>query len=277
MKSEQGKSRIPRATSLTHQHLLACVASELRDRKDAFIVDVGCGNGQLVRYLRSAFPILNPHVAVTVTGFDVSDRTPHGNDKLESGTPTVRIGEPWPYSDHSVDIIISNQVLEHVFDLNFFFAEVARCLKRGGASIHIFPLKQVLYEDHVGIPLAHKIRGESWIRLMAQSGFFNITKARAIGASNRSEFPRRAIEYLRLYTNYSGRRQLADVTARHGLSMSFDYTSMLYVAKARDFLRRPPIYNYRKRRVFEALFTHAAAYVSGITLVLRPVSSISKA
>jgi 2-polyprenyl-3-methyl-5-hydroxy-6-metoxy-1,4-benzoquinol methylase len=59
----------------------------------------------------------------------------------------VRSGDPWPYADKSVDVIISNQVLEHLFDPALFFREVARCLKLDGISIYLGPFKNVIWED----------------------------------------------------------------------------------------------------------------------------------
>src|SRR5438270_10179655 len=106
----------PTPSSINHQHLLSVIAAEMRDRSDFKIADVGCGGGALMRYLRAALPEILPGREVQVSGFDVSDFAPHGNTNLGTDTKTVRTGEPWPYPDHSLDVILSNQVLEHVFD-----------------------------------------------------------------------------------------------------------------------------------------------------------------
>ncbi len=140
---------IPCPTSITHQHLLSAIVTEAGDRPTLSVADVGCGGGELTRYLRSALPQLLTGCNIDVSGFDVSDFAPDDNTNLEFDTPTVRTGDPWPYTDHSVDVMISNQVLEHVSDAQFFFAETSRCLKLDGVAIHLFPLKNVIWEGHL--------------------------------------------------------------------------------------------------------------------------------
>ena len=107
---------------------------------------------------------------------------------------------------------------------------------------------------------------------MAAIGFFNEKKSRAIGARDKKEFPERAVQYLRTYTNYSRPSQLKKIAARYGLAASFDYTTMLYAAKMRQTLNQPPLYRYKEHSHFDAAFMRIAAYVSGITLVLRPIA-----
>lgn len=56
----------------------------------------------------------------------------------------------WPFEDGSIDCVVSNQVIEHLSDVDHFFSEAARVLRKGGvlvtstnnlASWHnIFPL-----------------------------------------------------------------------------------------------------------------------------------------
>ena len=269
--------RIPPPTSITHLHLLASLISEMRGRRALRVVDVGCGDGRLTAYLRASIPALLPDCHVDVCGFDVSDRTPHGNDKLSAGTPTVKIGEAWPYDDVSVDVILSNQVLEHVFDHEFFFRQVARCLKPNGASIHLFPLKSVIYEDHVGIPLAHRIRNRHWIRLMARIGFFDQARAIALPNPDHRDFAECAVDYLNKYTNYVGRREIKRLARDAGLHASFRYTPRIYSAKARSISNAPARYYYPNTPRLDELWSRIGALVAGITLVLHHRGDVMRA
>ena len=45
------------------------------------------------------------------------------------------LGERWPYDDGSVDVVHSNQVIEHVPYTDHFMAEIRRVLKPGGYAI----------------------------------------------------------------------------------------------------------------------------------------------
>jgi SAM-dependent methyltransferase len=258
---------LPQASSITHQHLLAAIATEMRGRPTFKVVDVGCGAGALVKYLRVGLPAILPHVSVEVDGFDVSDFAPHGNTNLAPDTKTVRTGAPWPYEDHSIDVIISNQVIEHVFDPAFLFREVARCLKPDGVSMHLGPFKNVIWEDHVCIPLAHRITNPTYIRAMAKV-FFN-ERALAIPGGKEREFGECASDYIRKYTRYMTHREAKRLAADAGLRVSFNYTPRFYISKLRSLRRREPIYFYPKTPAFDYLSYWFARYISSITLVLR--------
>jgi methylase of polypeptide subunit release factors len=67
---------IPAPSSITHQHLLSVIASEADDRSSLKVVDIGCGGGAMMRYLRQGLPALLPACLIEVSGFDVSDFAP---------------------------------------------------------------------------------------------------------------------------------------------------------------------------------------------------------
>lgn len=259
---------IPAASSITHQHLLAAIVAESDDKRTLSVVDIGCGGGVLLRYLRTSLPQLLPDCEVEVSGFDVSDFAPHGNTNLETGTTTVLQGDPWPYDDHSVDVMISNQVLEHVSDEQFFFAETARCLKSDGVSMHLFPVKNVVWEGHVYVPLAHRITRPGFIRVMNR--LFGSEKGKNIPGGREREFGECAADYIRSYTAYRTKRELFDAARSHGLQASFDYTPYFYSSKLRAIANRSPVLKYSKRPRMENFSFYFLRYLSSITLVLRP-------
>jgi SAM-dependent methyltransferase len=258
---------IPVATSITHQHLLSTIATEAGERTALKVVDIGCGGGVLIRYLQTSLPQLLPNCAIEVDGFDVSDFAPEERTNLEATTPTVRTGEPWPYSDSSCDIMISNQVLEHVSDEKLFFSEIARCLKPDGVSIHLFPLKNMIWEGHVCVPLAHRIPRPGFIRAMAK--IFGTEKGKNIPGGHEREFGECAADYIRNYTAYRSQRQFESVAETNKLNVSFDYTPYFYTSKLRAMANRPPKMRYSKRPFLENVSSHVLRYVSSITLVLR--------
>jgi SAM-dependent methyltransferase len=262
---------VPAPSSITHQHLLSVIASEMRARSTLSIVDVGCGGGALMKYLRSAFPYILPNCKVQVSGFDLSDFAPHGNSNLAPETETVRTGEPWPYADHSIDVIVSNQVLEHVFDQQFFFQQVARCLRPDGVSIHLFPLKNVIYEDHVGIPLAHRIPRPGWIRFMARLGFFSAWHANSLPGIKTGEFGECAADYIKKYTIYVSQGELKRSADVAGLALSFDYTPRFYTAKLRAVRKVKPTFFYPKTPLLDTAAFWVARYISSVTVMLKPI------
>ncbi|HET7612911.1 MAG TPA: class I SAM-dependent methyltransferase, partial [Gemmatimonadaceae bacterium] len=57
----------------------------------------------------------------------------------------VQPGERWPLPDAHFDVLISNQVLEHVADLDFTLAEMKRVVKPGGTVVVSIPF---IYNEH---------------------------------------------------------------------------------------------------------------------------------
>lgn len=53
-----------------------------------------------------------------------------------------------PFDSGSFDIVINNQVFEHVDNLDFVLTECHRVLKPGGIILSLFPSKDVRREGH---------------------------------------------------------------------------------------------------------------------------------
>lgn len=95
------------------------------------VLDVGCGRGAYgedpVQY-RKNLRILKGKVA-KVIGIDV-DQEAEGNPFLDEFHLVQDF--KWPINDDSIDLIVCDNVLEHIGDPDRFFAELARVLKNGG-------------------------------------------------------------------------------------------------------------------------------------------------
>lgn len=95
------------------------------------VLDVGCGRGEYADDpvpLRRSLRILRGKVA-HVVGIDV-DPQAACNPFIDS-FHTIAAG-PWPIGDDSVDLVVCDNVLEHVVDPPVFFAEIRRVLRPGG-------------------------------------------------------------------------------------------------------------------------------------------------
>ena len=166
------------------------------------VLDWGCGGGDLVAEGRAA-------------GYDVigCDFDAHGPHLSAIGADHYRL----PYPDGSVDVIISNQVLEHVMDYDRSLAELRRVLKPGGAFLHMFPARMIPIEPHVFVPGATVIRGRAWLMLWALLGVRNrfqrdlspLARMRANHA------------YLRAHTNYLRRSDIVRYFARYFAEVHF--------------------------------------------------------
>jgi len=126
-------------------------ALELAGRDDARVLDYGCGTGRLVAEARRRG--LNFEGADTYEGFYESWSTsivPGARDAVRQIRETI-IDAP----DASYDVVVSNQVFEHVADPPPALDEIARVLKPGGVFLALFPTRDVWFEGHVGLYFVH--------------------------------------------------------------------------------------------------------------------------
>jgi len=89
----------------------------------------------------------------------------YGNHKKHRKTPTiqvdlagkcdVRIGYVLPFKDETFDVVISNQVMEHNFQIESYYREAARVLKPFGYMFLHFPHKYQPYDGHTKRFLLH--------------------------------------------------------------------------------------------------------------------------
>lgn len=102
-------------------------------RPDAVAVDLGAGRGAWFEGDESDFRrrtrLLKGHVA-KVVGLDV-DEAVLQNRAVDSAF-VIDAGGHWPLDDGSVDLVVSDYVIEHVSNVRQFVEEVRRILKPGG-------------------------------------------------------------------------------------------------------------------------------------------------
>jgi ubiquinone/menaquinone biosynthesis C-methylase UbiE len=60
-----------------------------------------------------------------------------------------------PYEDEKFDLIVSNQVVEHVHDLRTMISEFNRVLKPNGQAMLLCPTLETVIEWHLMVPFVH--------------------------------------------------------------------------------------------------------------------------
>ncbi len=120
------------------------------------ILDYGCGKGQVVRLgLKRGMDIwgadtFSEYYQDWGTGLDHDVRA-----HIRQINHNII-----DFPDSHFDVVISNQVFEHVRNVPVALNEIKRVLKPGGAFLTLFPTKGVWFEGHVGLYFPHWLK--SW-------------------------------------------------------------------------------------------------------------------
>jgi SAM-dependent methyltransferase len=207
------------------------LAHELPKRgPEPAILDVGCGDGALISRISDQFPCW-------AAGFDSSEYGlvhEASVGRLADTAVDIRVTRPdggWPFDDDSADVVVSNQVLEHVVDVEQFCAEAQRVSRPGALGVHVFPTRHVMMEWHMMVPIAHRFRDHDSrakvIELSTRAGLGVYRRQAAPLGVGVERFAAAHADYLRTYTTYRTWRELADTFHRYGFRVTYRYTSML--------------------------------------------------
>jgi SAM-dependent methyltransferase len=93
---------------------------------------------------------------------------PHADARFLAGKESTsacvqRINSFDALNDRSVDLIVSNSVLEHVSDLDKFFADCRRVLTSGGVMIHIVDYRDHFFKYPYAFLIYSKKTWNSWL------------------------------------------------------------------------------------------------------------------
>lgn len=176
----------------------------------ARVLDYGCGAGQLVGLLRAC--------GCNASGCDVFyEGGDYSTDIPAELRPHIARmeGDRIPFPDGTFDFVISNQVMEHVPNLDTVVREIARVLKPGGKALNLFPDRGVWREGHCGVPLLHRFPKHSAPRVYYAALF------RALGIGLHKEdkpvmkWARDFCTWLDNWTYYRPMSEIHQTFARH--------------------------------------------------------------
>jgi SAM-dependent methyltransferase len=191
---------------VTNRFVLDFALAYARERGGARVLDFGCGAGRLVA--------AGLEEGLEIAGADVY----YGGSKtreeaiakgLLGGVIREMHGGVLDFPGESFDLVVNNQVLEHVDDLPATLAEIHRVLKPGGAVLSLFPSRDVFREGHIGIPFSHWFprdsRARFWYTWALRSLGFGTWKEQAPTAR---QWALDKLAWIDAYTRYRSRREI---------------------------------------------------------------------
>ena len=202
------------------RQIAICQAKGISVQKDWNILDYGCGPGRRVYELLDAG-------YKNVSGVDVIDylelREPGDRERFHVA-PDGRI----PLPDATFDLIISDQVFEHVMDQPRAWREIVRVLKPGGISVHVIPAKWQIIEPHIKVPFGglQVFKHYTYYYLWALLGVRNEFQT----GRPPSRVAERNLEYARKELNYWSSRQYRALF--RGLPISWSWEEVKYMEKS---------------------------------------------
>ena len=115
-------------------------------------MDFGCGQAKILKKIYENYKSSNLY------GVDVFQ----SDDKLHYANlncPVANIEKIDPYQDIpfdlKFDIVIANQVFEHIENKKLIFKQIYNCLSDKGLLIAGFPTKEIIIEPHLKLPFIH--------------------------------------------------------------------------------------------------------------------------
>lgn len=281
------------SVSITHRHMLSVINTMLKhekvlsDKSTIKILDAGCGGGFMIYYLNKYLPLFNEGKKILIYGYDLID---HGvqesgfskktfsyltdkfpeidwNDRIK----LITSDQGWPFEDGFFDFVISNQVLEHVWDHHQFFREQKRVLMHKGFSHHIFPLKEAIMDGHVFLPGVHRLN--SWdavfrkIRFYTRAGFGIYRKQKKDFGYNKDYFSRVWADKIYHYCNYQTYAELSKAAKDNHLCVTTRFTFQFYWRKLMEIfgIKIGFIYGYKPSSKISFFFLK---YIAGVSIVL---------
>lgn len=149
---EQIKERLPGEISKSSKQVIYNqLVDSFGDRKDIKILDFGAGGGRCVYFFRL--------LGYEAYGINIEGRSRNLTLKDKFGIDEDIIfeydGTKLPFDDNSFDFVFSEQVLEHVDDIESYIGETARVLNENGVAYFSFPHRVNPYDSHSRRWFAH--------------------------------------------------------------------------------------------------------------------------
>jgi SAM-dependent methyltransferase len=175
---------------------------------EAKVLDFGCGAGQIVKILRDS--------GIAAFGCDAL----YGGGAYPipaelAGVVFAMQGNQIPFPALMFDVVINNQVMEHVDDLDAALSEICRVLKPGGVVLSLFPDAGIWREKHCGIPFLHWFPKGSALRIYYAALLRSVGFGQAKDDRSYLKWSRDFCAWLDQWTVYRSYREIAQTYGKY--------------------------------------------------------------
>ena len=132
--------------------VIISLSKNFEDKKNIKILDWGCGKGELVDYLKDNN--FNCY-GVEISKLKMYQKSTEYKNDISEKIFLINADNKTDFESDYFDIIITNQVIEHIENKDSFLFEINRILKKGGISYNILPAKYRINEVHLKMPFVH--------------------------------------------------------------------------------------------------------------------------
>jgi SAM-dependent methyltransferase len=178
-----------------------------RTRPGGKFLDYGCGGAETVR--------AGIDMGLDIYGTDAfyEGQSDYRPALARDGLPNTRVFELTPdfkiqFPDKSFDFIFSNQVMEHVEDLDGMLHELTRVLKDDGVLLSYFPLKDCVMEFHCEVPFAHWFRHDSKLGYYWLYAWFKMGRGSNHKDKTAGQWAHDFQEWIHKWTHYRSRAEV---------------------------------------------------------------------
>jgi 2-polyprenyl-3-methyl-5-hydroxy-6-metoxy-1,4-benzoquinol methylase len=122
--------------------------------QDLRVLDYGCGRGETVAYLRRYG---YECYGVDIEPLYIENAQVYFSSSIPTRFPVVSLLRDGRsvFPDDFFDVVVTDQVLEHVSDIETVVAEFKRIMAANAAGLHIFPSAFSFIEPHMFLPVVH--------------------------------------------------------------------------------------------------------------------------
>lgn len=228
------------------------------------LLDYGCGAGQIVEKA----------VAAGFDAFGVEKFYEGGScreDAKRTGILGTRILElnngNIPFPAEKFNVVISNQVFEHIGDFLLPLSEINRVLKPSGIFLNIFSSAEVWREGPIGIPFSH------WFPKGLKARLFYVLPLRMLGMGYHKdvrsaiEWTLSHLEWIDKWTYYKPLSQIEESSRKYFKIVFYDAGYILF--RLRRHPRLSKLSRLFEASIFRPFLTFVCAKFASRVFVLK--------